>query len=111
MMSNLMDIGSRRIFDKDQDMFRESVRRFVRDELVPEQGKCEERGHPTREMWQKMGEAGLLGILIPAEVGGIGGTFKEEAIVTEEMAYANVTAPAHGLHSTIVKSIFWLSLH
>lgn len=106
MKNNLMDIGTRRIFDKDQDIFRESVRRFVREEMAPAQASFEEKGQPSREMWQRMGDNGLLGILIPAEIGGIGGSFMEEAIVTEEMAYANVTSPAHGLHSTIVMPYF-----
>jgi len=36
---------------------------------------------------------GLLGISVPAEVGGIGGTFKDEAIVIEEMGYAHCYSP------------------
>lgn len=31
----LMDIGTRRIFNEDHDMFRESVRRFWTEEVVP----------------------------------------------------------------------------
>jgi len=49
-----------------------------------------------------MGEQGLIGISTPAEVGGIGGTFLDEMIVCEEMAYAFVVSPAMPLHSTIV---------
>merc|ERR550519_1248773 len=98
----MMDIGSRRIYDSDQDIFRETVRRFVNDELAPAQAAFEENGEPSREMWEKMGENGFLGVAIPAEVGGVGGTFKDECIVTEEMAYANVFTPARDLHGTIV---------
>ena len=35
-----------------------------------------------------MGDLGLLGVSTPAEIGGIGGTFKDESIVCEEMTYA-----------------------
>ena len=41
-----------------------------------------------------MGEQGFLGTSIAAEKGGIGGTFKDEAIVLEEQIYANCHAPA-----------------
>ena len=44
-----------------------------------------------------MGEQGFLGTSIAAEKGGIGGTFKDEAIVLEEQIYANCHAPAIGV--------------
>ena len=48
-----------------------------------------------------MGDQGLLGVSIPAEVGGIGASFLEEAIVAEEMCYAKCAFPDLALHSTI----------
>ena len=101
-MKNMLDIGSRRIFTPEQDMFRESARKFMRDVLAPQQAKFEEMGQPSREAWLAMGEQGLLGISTPAEVGGIGGTFIDEMIACEEMSYAFVASPAMALHSTIV---------
>jgi len=101
-MKNMLDIGSRRIFTPEQDMFRESTRKFMKDVLAPQQAKFEEIGQPTREAWLAMGEQGLLGISTPAEVGGIGGTFIDEMIACEEMSYAFVASPAMALHSTIV---------
>jgi len=101
-MKNMLDIGSRRIFTPEQDMFRESTRKFMKDVLAPQQAHFEEIGQPTREAWLAMGEQGLLGISTPAEVGGIGGTFIDEMIACEEMSYAFVASPAMALHSTIV---------
>merc|ERR1719369_2630345 len=98
----MMDIGTRKIFDTDNDMFREHVRRFMKDKLYPLQVEFEKTGEPTREIWEAMGDLGLLGVSIPDEVGGVGGTFKDEAIVCEEMSYALCTSPALALHSTIV---------
>ena len=40
-MPNMMDIGSRSIFDEDHDIFRSSVRRFMREELAPEHKRYE----------------------------------------------------------------------
>ena len=43
-MPNMMDIGSRTIFDEDHDIFRSSVRRYMRDELAPNHKHYEEQG-------------------------------------------------------------------
>lgn len=105
-MPNMMDIGCRSIFNEEQDMFRESVRRFMREEVYPNHKKYEAQGHVDRELWRQLGQQGLLGVAISDEVGGVGGTFKEEAIVLEEQAYAHTHAPAIGVHSTIVMPYF-----
>merc|ERR1719347_710857 len=95
------DLGTRNIFTPEQDMFRESVRRYMREELAPQQTKFEEDGQPSREAWLSMGSQGLLGVNTPAEVGGVGGSFIDEMIVCEEMSYALCASPAVGLHATI----------
>ena len=41
---------------KHQDMFREVVRRFVREELAPQQKAFEEAGQPSREIWRALGK-------------------------------------------------------
>ena len=69
----------------------------MRDELAPVHHKYEAQGHVDREVWNRVGEQGFLGVCIPAEDGGIGGSFKDEAIVLEEQIYANCHAPAIGV--------------
>jgi len=105
-MPNMLDIGSRSIFDEDHDIFRSSVRRFMRDELAPNHKHYEEQGHVDRHLWKQLGEQGFLGVAISDEVGGIGGTFKDEAIILEEQSYAHCHAPAITVHSTIVMPYF-----
>jgi len=100
-MDTLLDIGSRKIFSQDQDMFRESVRKFLNDEIRPQQEEFERNGQPSREAWKSLGNQGLLGINIPAEIGGIGGSILDEMLVIEEMGYNFCASPAVGLHSTI----------
>ena len=100
-MKTLLDVGSRNIFDQDQDIFRESVRKFLNDEIRPKQEEFEKNGEPSREAWKSIGSQGLLGINIPSEIGGIGGTILDEMIVMEELAYSFCTSPAVPLHSTI----------
>merc|ERR1719150_744620 len=100
-METMLDIGGRSIFNADHDMFREQIRRWMRERLAPLQASFEEEGQPSKEIWREMGSQGMLGVSIPAEVGGIGASFLEEAIVAEEMSYANCASPAMAVHSTI----------
>lgn len=48
----------------------------MRDELAPRQMEFEKEGKPSKEIWKKLGQQGLLGVSVPAEVGGIGGSIK-----------------------------------
>jgi len=47
--------------------------------------RWEDQGHADKTIWNKAGEYGILGINIPAEYGGLGGSFIDAAIVMEEM--------------------------
>ena len=57
-MSNMMEIGSRTLFSPEQDMFRENVRRFMREELAPAHDKYEKQGKVDKETWQRLGSQG-----------------------------------------------------
>ncbi len=55
---------------------------------------------PCEELWTKLGEAGFIGVNIPAEYGGGGGGLTELALVCEELgAQGNFAAAARGLGS------------
>ncbi|KAM9304741.1 long-chain specific acyl-CoA dehydrogenase, mitochondrial [Gastrophryne carolinensis] len=98
----LMDIGTRRIFTADHDIFRESVRRFFQQEVAPNHAEWEKAGQVSRELWEKAGQQGLLGVSTPEEHGGVGGDILSSAVVWEEQMYVNCTGPGFSLHSDIV---------
>ncbi|CAI9535856.1 unnamed protein product [Staurois parvus] len=99
---SLMDIGTRRVFTADHDIFRESVRRFFQQEVAPYHAEWEKAGQVSRELWEKAGQQGLLGVAIPEEHGGVGGDILSSAVVWEEQMYVNCTGPGFSLHSDIV---------
>uniref|UniRef100_A0A6I8S8J9 Acyl-CoA dehydrogenase long chain n=1 Tax=Xenopus tropicalis TaxID=8364 RepID=A0A6I8S8J9_XENTR len=99
---SLMDIGTRRIFSSDHDIFRESARKFFQQEVVPYHAEWEKAGQVSRNLWEKAGQQGLLGTSTPEEHGGIGGDILSSAIVWEEQMYVNCTGPGFSLHSDIV---------
>ncbi|KAL5010255.1 hypothetical protein ScPMuIL_012560 [Solemya velum] len=98
----MMDIGTRRIFSEEHDLFRQSVRRFFQEEVVPYHSEWEKEGQISKECWEKAGTQGLLGVNTPEEVGGIGGDVLSTAITWEEQVYVNCSGPGFALHSDIV---------
>jgi acyl-CoA dehydrogenase len=82
--------------DAELEGFRDAVRRFVDNEIVPHQQRWREQQHVDREVWNKAGEMGLLLADIAEEYGGSGGSFAHQCVVFEELCYAGDTA--FGLH-------------
>lgn len=101
-VSSFMDMGTRRIFDEDHDMFRDMTRKWFENEVVPDHAKWEEEGHVPRELWKSAGANGLLGVTMPEKYGGSGVDIKYSAIVWEEQSYTGCTGPGFALHSEIV---------
>ncbi len=84
-------------------MFQDSVREFVKKELVPYESQWEKDGQVSREVWKKAAELGILGIDIPEEYGGLGlFDHRYNAILMYEMARANVSGPGFGTQNEIV---------
>jgi alkylation response protein AidB-like acyl-CoA dehydrogenase len=81
----------RTIYSKDHESFRDVVRDFFVNEVVPEYGEWEAAARPPRHFWRRAGEVGILGIGVPQELGGLpGSTFKHSAVVTEEVQGAGL---------------------
>jgi acyl-CoA dehydrogenase len=70
--------------------FRNTVRRFIQTDFVPQQARWREQHHPDAEAFTKAGALSLLLPDISDEYGGGGGTFAHEAVVLEELARAGV---------------------
>ncbi len=57
-------------FSEEHEQLRAQLRRFVEQEVKPHGLKWEEQGYVPREVLQKMGALGFLGIRYPSEYGG-----------------------------------------
>ncbi|MFQ5548017.1 MAG: acyl-CoA dehydrogenase family protein [Woeseia sp.] len=78
---------SRRIFDEEHDMFRDSVRNFLQKEVEPNRDKWHEQGIVDRDAFLKAGEMGLLLMWADEKYGGAGiPDFRYEQILMEENA-------------------------
>ncbi|MGV8079225.1 MAG: acyl-CoA dehydrogenase family protein [Syntrophales bacterium] len=89
-------------YTEEHKMFRDTLRKFVANELVPHVEEWEEAGIVPRSAWQKMGQQGFLGTTVPVEYGGPGADFLYSVIVNEEMARANFWGLTAALHSDII---------
>ena len=81
---------------------RRHVAEFLRKESTPNQERWAANHQVDREFWNKLGDAGLLGLDLPEEYGGTGGDFGYSAVVAEELALAHDSASGWAVHSPIV---------
>jgi acyl-CoA dehydrogenase len=71
--------------------FRRSVRAFTDQRVRPVVEEAEREGRPPERLWKEMGDAGLLGLLTPPELGGSsgeGGEATAVAVLAEELTRA-----------------------
>ncbi len=92
----------RTLFSQEHEIFRDSVRRFMTNELAPHHEEWEEKGEVPRWAWLKAGEQGFLCAAIPEEWGGVGADRRYSIILMEEQARLNLTGLGFALHSDIV---------
>ena len=62
----------RRIFEEEHEMFRDSVRSFMQNEIAPHSDRWHEAGIVDREAFLKAGEMGFLLMWADEKYGGIG---------------------------------------
>jgi acyl-CoA dehydrogenase len=82
----------RDVFTADHEAFRQLVRTFVAKEVVPHYASWEEAGRLPREVFEKLGSLGLLGMAVPEKYGGAGiDDYRYNVVLQEEAARALVT--------------------
>jgi acyl-CoA dehydrogenase len=67
---------------------RDTIRRFVRSDVLPYQTVWEREGELPRSLHERAGELGLIGLSYPSSVGGGGGDAVDALVLAEEMHYA-----------------------
>lgn len=77
-----MDFGS----TENQTMIAETVRKFAEVNIRPHVMEWDEQQHFPKELFHKMGELGLMGILVPEEYGGAGLGYYEYMTAIIEVA-------------------------
>ncbi len=87
----------------EHEQFRNTVARFIKEEVTPWHAKWETEGKVPRDLWRKAGKVGMLLTNIPDEYGGAGGDFLYTVVVLEEIAKSLSTGiTGFTTHSDIV---------
>ena len=76
----------------EQVALQDSAQAFVRAEVVPHLQDWEDAGSVPRALHAKAAKLGLLGLGVPEELGGAGGTFLDALAVTEAFTEAGASS-------------------
>ena len=74
------------LLSQDQEMVRDAVRDFAREQLWPNAGRWDKEHHFSREAHQGLAELGAYGICVPEQYGGANFDYLTLALVLEEIA-------------------------
>lgn len=100
-----MQLGEPSWMNEEYEILRDSVRKFIAAEIEPHYEAWEEAGIVPREIWNKLGEHGLLAPDMPEQYGGAGGSYQHLALIIAEFArlgFATFAGSMIGVHSAIV---------
>lgn len=95
--------GLEPIFTDDHEAFREIARRFVANEIDPQAETWETQRDYPRDLFRKVGDAGLFGAKFDERWGGTGPDYAAEAVWIEEVSRSMTfgTASDLGAHSQL----------
>ncbi len=80
------------ILTEDEKLFRDNIRRFAEESLRPLVKEMDERGSMDHSLVEQFHQLGLMGIEIPEQYGGGGGSFFEAILVVEELSRVDPSA-------------------
>lgn len=88
--------------NEELDSLRDSVRRFAESEITPRAAQIDHDNVFPTDLWQKMGELGLLGITVSSEYGGSDLGYLAHLIAMEEISRASGSIGlSYGAHSNL----------
>ncbi|MBL8177686.1 MAG: acyl-CoA dehydrogenase [Bryobacterales bacterium] len=80
------------MLNEEDGMFRATVRRFAQEQIAPHVRAMDAAGIFREDILRQMFDLGLMGIEIPEEFGGQGGTFFQAVLAVEELAVVDPSA-------------------
>ncbi|MBW1817201.1 MAG: acyl-CoA dehydrogenase family protein, partial [Deltaproteobacteria bacterium] len=93
---------SRDIYGEEHQIFRETFRKYVRNEIVPHLEEWEEKREIPRSAWKQFAEQGFLCPWLEEKYGGSEVGFEYSAIMIEELTRARADGLQVPLHSDII---------
>ena len=89
-------------------LFADSVARWIDDHAPPEAVQTWiANSSVPRELWNAAGEAGLLNLSAPEEYGGVGGDYRHEVVLMQQLGLKGADHFGASLHNAIVAPYIW----
>jgi isovaleryl-CoA dehydrogenase len=87
---------------EDIEMLREAVYQFAREEIAPRAAQIDRDNLFPVDLWQKLGDMGLLGITVEEQYGGTGLGYLAHCVAMEEISRASGSVGlSYGAHSNL----------
>jgi len=87
---------------EDVDAMRDAVQAFAQAEIAPRAAEIDRSDRFPADLWQKMGELGVLGITVPEAYGGAGMGYLAHMVAMEEISSASASVGlSYGAHSNL----------
>jgi alkylation response protein AidB-like acyl-CoA dehydrogenase len=95
------------VFTEEEEMFRDAVFEFAQEQIGPYVMEMDKKGEFRRDIIPQFYELGLMGIEVPEEYGGTGGSFFMSIIVIEALARVDASAAIYvDVQNTLVNNAF-----
>lgn len=93
------------LLSEEEQLFRSTVRDFAETEVKPHVQEMDEAAHLNLDLLPKMFQLGLMGIEVPEQYGGAGGSIFLAALAIEELARVDASAAIYvDVHNTLVNN-------
>ena len=95
------------VLSEDETLFRDTVRQFAEEKIRPHVKEMDEKAIFDPGLLQEFFQLGLMGIEIPEQFGGSGGTFFEAILAVEEFSRVDASAGVIvDVQNTLVNNAF-----
>ncbi|PCH37726.1 acyl-CoA dehydrogenase NM domain-like protein [Wolfiporia cocos MD-104 SS10] len=87
---------------EEQAEFRDAVTEFAQKEVAPRAAEIDKSNNFPKDLWEKLGSMGLLGITVSQEYGGLSLGYFNHTLAMEELSRASGSvALSYGAHSNL----------
>ena len=100
--SDYRDVFTYEDFTEEEVMMYKATKDFIQQEILTNMQKIEKQeGTIVKDILQKAGEIGLLGVSVPQELGGLGMNFNTSMLIADIIGIAGSFGTTYGAHTGI----------
>lgn len=87
---------------EDIDLLRQSLTQFCQTEIAPRAAQIDASNEFPMDLWQKLGDMGLLGVTVSEDYGGVNMGYLAHCVAMEEISRASASVGlSYGAHSNL----------